>query len=70
MGICPHCRERVVSVDVEAITITFGLKTFRGVSFSCANTDCHAVLTVQVDPASQRRDLLQALNRVPHSSLS
>jgi hypothetical protein len=61
MGICPHCKESIVSVDVEAITITFGLKAFRGLSFSCPHTECHAVLTVQIDPASQRNDLLQAI---------
>lgn len=66
MGICPHCPEPVVNVDAEPITITFGLKTWRGLSFSCPH--CHAVLTVEVDPASIRNDLVQALVEALHPS--
>jgi hypothetical protein len=59
MGICPHCGENLTSVETEPIMLLFGLKEFRGVSFSCAN--CHAVLSVGPDPVAVRSDLVQAL---------
>lgn len=63
MSTCPHCDQRITHVDFEAITLSSEtMTTFRGSSYSCPH--CHAVLTVGVDPVSQRDDLLEALVQV------
>jgi uncharacterized protein YbaR (Trm112 family) len=60
MPICPHCKNPIVQVDVEATTLTATpLNTWRGVSYACPT--CNSVLSVGFDPAALEEDIVAAV---------
>jgi hypothetical protein len=56
------------SVNIETTTLRgAGMKTLRGIIYSCPKIGCHAVLSVGVDPLAVQADtvaeLLKALRK-------
>ena len=64
-GKCPKCGQSVSHCDIDKIIVGDQLAGpfFHGVAICCANQQCHAVLSVSVDPASLAEDIAQSVVR-------
>jgi hypothetical protein len=59
---CPKCDQSVSSVHIQATTLSGrGMKSLRGVIYSCPHIGCHAVLSVAIDPIAIQADIVADL---------
>ncbi len=61
---CPHCKNIIMSVKTEDISMTVGLgqPAWKGFSHSCPS--CHSVLSVEVNPLTIQGEILAAIENL------
>jgi RNase P subunit RPR2 len=60
MGICPHCETALLTVDIEAVTLSAtNMSSHKGLTYSC--THCQKILGVSVNPSAEETALAESL---------